>query len=267
MDIKHLIGATTRWVPFALRTVGYGTISVTLGPLTREHTASLWAMRRWCQSSARALGISVECSGLENVPREGAFVYCSNHQSIVDILILGSVLPGDFKWAAKRSVMRLPFIGWHLALAGHIPVDRGRGPQAAARVVERFLETLQKGKPILVFPEGTRTHDGQIKPFKSGSFRAAVQAKVPVIPVALEGTYEMMRRGSFDINNRERQTVYVRIGEPLFPRTRESEEESIRDLRDRTFAAIQKLHAPLRGEAPRPPSAAPTPYPDSQSSV
>src|SRR5690606_37865689 len=117
--------ATRQWVPFVARTVGFGTVSLTLGPLTRGHGASLWAMRRWCQSSARGLNISVLASGLENVPQGGPYVYCSNHQSLLDILVLGSVLPGDYKWAAKRELMKIPFLGWHLQLAGHVPVDRG----------------------------------------------------------------------------------------------------------------------------------------------
>ena len=107
MDLYSAWRATRQWVPFAARTVGFGTISLTLGPLTRDHGASLWAMRRWCQSSARGLNIAVHVSGLENVPSSGAFVYCANHQSLLDILVLGAVLPGDYKWAAKRELMKI----------------------------------------------------------------------------------------------------------------------------------------------------------------
>ncbi|MBK8940275.1 MAG: 1-acyl-sn-glycerol-3-phosphate acyltransferase [Polyangiaceae bacterium] len=93
--------------------------------------------------------------GLENVP-EGAFASATNHQSIVDIIVLGSVLTGDYKWAAKRSLLRVPFLGWHLALAGHVPVDRGAGPKVAAQVISRFVTVLKQGKPWWIFPEGTR---------------------------------------------------------------------------------------------------------------
>src|SRR4051812_7943418 len=130
MDLASAFRATRQWVPFGARTIGYGTISLTLGPFTRDHTASLWAMRNWCRSSARGLKIQVEVSGLENVP-PAPFVYCSNHQSLLDILVLGGALTGDFKWAAKRELMKIPFLGWHLRLAGHVPVDRGGGGRAA----------------------------------------------------------------------------------------------------------------------------------------
>src|SRR3954469_2036214 len=153
MDLAEALRATRQWVPFASRTIAYGTISLTLGPLTRDHRASLWAMREWCRSSALALGIHVTGDGLENVPK-GGFVYCSNHQSLLDVLVLGSVLTGDFKWAAKRSLMKIPFLGWHLQLAGHVPVDRQAGSRTAAQVISRFETVLKDGKPLLVFPEG-----------------------------------------------------------------------------------------------------------------
>src|SRR3954469_24124949 len=153
MDLAEALRATRQWVPFASKTIAYGTVSLTLGPLTRDRSASLWAMRQWCRSSALGLSIDVEVSGLELVP-EPPFIYCSNHQSILDILVLGSVLPGDFKWAAKRSLMKIPFLGWHLRLAGHVPVDRQAGSRTAAQVISRFETVLKDGKPLLVFPEG-----------------------------------------------------------------------------------------------------------------
>src|SRR5580700_7692615 len=173
MDLKSAIRATRQWVPFASRTVGYGTVSLLLGPLTRDRRASLWAMQQWCKKSARALNIEVRASGLDNAPA-GPFVYCSNHQSVLDILVLGSVLHGDYKWAAKRELMKIPFLGWHLRLAGHVPVDRHGGGRSAAEVIGRFEQVLRGGKPLLVFPEGTRSEDGIMKPFKNGGFYAAV---------------------------------------------------------------------------------------------
>src|SRR5262245_4731544 len=182
MDLHTAYLATRLWVPFSLRTAAFGTISLVLGPLTRDRRASLWAMRNWCRSSARGLDIEVVPSGLENVP-EPPFVYCSNHQSLLDILVLGSVLPHDYKWAAKSSLMKIPFLGWHLQLSGHVPVDRGRGSRTAAIVIERFEKVLKSGKPLLIFPEGTRSEDGLLRGFKNGGFYAAVRAGVPVVPV------------------------------------------------------------------------------------
>ena len=132
MDMRSMVRGTQQWIPFACRTIAYGTVSIVLGPLTEDRSASLWAMRHWCRSSARALRITPDVSGLQNVPR-APFVYCSNHESLLDILVLGAVLPGDFKWAAKRSLMNIPFLGWHLRVAGHVPVDRRAGARNVAK--------------------------------------------------------------------------------------------------------------------------------------
>jgi 1-acyl-sn-glycerol-3-phosphate acyltransferase len=259
MDLKSALRATRQWVPFASRTVGYGTVSLLLGPLTRDRRASLWAMQRWCRSSASALNIEVRVSGLPNVPgHDGgrshtpgvAFVYATNHQSVLDILVLGSVLPGDYKWAAKRELMKIPFLGWHLRLAGHVPVDRHGGARSAAEVIGRFEQVLRAGKPLLVFPEGTRSEDGIMKPFKNGGFYAAVRAGVPVVPVAIEGTHRLMKKGAIDSGDGRMRLVEVRVGAPLMPSAEGREAARVNDLRERTYAAVLELHRSIGGTPP-----------------
>lgn len=249
MGIETAWRAAKQWVPFTARTVAYGTVSLTLGPLTRDRSASLWAMRRWCRSSARALSIDVVAEGVENVPR-GAFVYASNHQSILDILVLGAALPGDFKWAAKRSMMAVPFLGWHLKLAGHVPVDRRSGARAAAQVIARFEDVLRAGKPLLVFPEGTRSEDGLVRSFKNGGFYAACRADVPIVPVALEGTHRLMKRGAIDTGDGRQRVVRVRVGAPIHPLRGAREAERVADLRDRSRAAVLDLFGSIGGVVP-----------------
>lgn len=231
-----------QWVPFGLRTVGWSTISLTGGPFTGGRV-STWCAKKWSASSAKGLKIYIEASGEENVP-EGGFVYASNHESLVDILVLGAALPGDFKWAAKRSVMNVPFLGWHLRLAGHVPVDRNKGKDAALAVMEAFESVLRNEKPLLVFPEGTRTADGKIKAFKEGAFRAAVLAGKPVVPVAINGTFSLMSRDAVDTGtseSREDRVVTVQIGLPLYPNTELDDEASVADLRDRTRSEVVRM--------------------------
>jgi 1-acyl-sn-glycerol-3-phosphate acyltransferase len=260
MDLRSALRATRQWVPFAARTMAYGTVSLTLGPLTRDRSASLWAMRRWCQTSARALWIDVEASGVENVP-SSPFVYCANHQSLLDILVLGAVLPGDFKWAAKRSLMKIPFLGWHLRLAGHVPVDRQAGSRTAAQVIGRFETVLKEGKPLLVFPEGTRSEDGIVRPFKNGGFYAAIRAGVPVVPVALDGTHQLMKKGALDAGDGTMRQVRIRIGKPLFAKTEGRESARVNELRERTHAAVLDLHRAVGGFVPAPADIPPLPTP------
>jgi 1-acyl-sn-glycerol-3-phosphate acyltransferase len=247
MTPREVARAIRNWTPFIARTVGYGTVSLAFGPLTRDRRASLAAMRAWCKSTTRGLNIEVTATGLENVPATSAFVYCSNHQSLIDILVLGSVLPGDYKWAAKRSLMRIPFLGWHLRLAGHVAIDRGRGADAAAQAIARFEEVLRRGKPLLVFPEGTRSEDGIIRSFKVGGFAAAVRAGVPIVPIALEGTHGLMRKGAFDVGHGTIRHVTVAVGAAIAARPEGSEKERIDELRERTRAAILALHRSIGG--------------------
>jgi 1-acyl-sn-glycerol-3-phosphate acyltransferase len=256
LDLRSAWRAARQWVPFAARTMAYGTISLTLGPLTRERKASLWAMRSWCRASARGLNISVEASGLELAPPP-PFVYCSNHQSLLDVLVLGSVLPYDYKWAAKRSLMKIPFLGWHLQLAGHVPVDRAAGSRSAAEVIAKFEQVLRQGKPLLVFPEGTRSEDGIVRPFKNGGFYAAVRAGAPVVPVALDGAHHLMRKGAIDTGDGSMRIVRVKVGSPIYPRKEGREGALVADLRDRTYEAVLDLHQSIGGTPPPPDLRAP----------
>ena len=244
--LADAIRAVRQWGPFIVRTAGYGTISLVAGPLTREHSASMWAMRQWCQKSAKALEIDIDASGMENVPKDTSYVYCSNHQSMLDILVLGAVLPGDYKWAAKRELMRVPFLGWHLKLSGHVPVDRGKGPKTVAKVIKQFQQVLEEGKPLLIFPEGTRAADGVLKPFKTGGFVAAVRANKPVVPVMIDGTWQFMDNGSLGAMRH----VKVRVGAPIMPKTQGRESARAEDLRARAYASVAELLKSIGGRVP-----------------
>ena len=247
-SLRHALRLLRHWVPFTARTVFYGSISLLLGPLTPERRASHWAQQAWSRSGLRFLSISVDVQGLDNVPA-GGYAYACNHQSLLDTLVLGATLPADFKWTVKSSLMMIPFLGWHLWLAGHVRVERDGDKRAAAATIRRFVKVLDEGKPLLVFPEGTRSKDGRVKPFRMGLFYAAVSAGVPVVPVALHGTGTAMAKGAPDIGRRETRRVYLRIGTPLAPMPEGSRAERASDLRDRTRAAVVDMHRALASTA------------------
>jgi 1-acyl-sn-glycerol-3-phosphate acyltransferase len=123
-----------------------------------------------------------------------AYVVVSNHESNADPFLL-SWLPWDMRWVAKQELFRVPFAGWAIALAGDIPLRRGK----AESVREMFTEcrrTLDAGLSVMMFPEGTRSRDGHLLPFKDGAFDLAIQAGVPILPLALTGTHDCMPKGS-----------------------------------------------------------------------
>lgn len=128
----------------------------------------------------------LQVQGRERLPWNGPGIIVCNHESSGDILVVFG-LYRPFKWVAKAAVFRAPFLGWNMSYNGYIPIVRG-DPNSRARMNTRCIEYLERGVPILMFPEGTRSKDGQIQPFKDGAFRLAIQAQCPVYPVVLTGT-------------------------------------------------------------------------------
>ena len=218
-----------------------------VGPLTQRCRVSTWCGQAVepvvCQ---RACRIYIEADRRRRTFPTAASCTRATTKASIDILVLGAALPGDFKWAAKRSVMNVPFLGWHLRLAGHVPVDRNQGKDAATAVTDAFEGVLRDDKPLLVFPEGTRTEDGNLRPFKNGAFQAAVLTGKPVVPVAIRGTFTLMSRDEVDIGGskaREDRLVTVQIGKPIYPSTELEEPEAVADLRDRTRATVVEMLA------------------------
>lgn len=123
-------------------------------------------------------------------PGKDTYVVVSNHQSMLDIFLI-SHMPREMKWIAKESLFKIPWVGWMLRFSGDIPVKRG-DPQSAQKVMARARWYLDHGMHVMIFPEGTRTRSGKLLPFKSGAFRLAIEAGVPVLPLAVSGTAEGM---------------------------------------------------------------------------
>lgn len=229
-----------QWIPFGIRTLYYGGVSLTLGPLTPEHGASTWAMKAWAKSALAGLKIEVDVRGEDRVP-SGGLVYACNHQSLVDILVLAAVLPGDFKWVAKKSLMKVPVLGWHLTLSGHVGVDRSGDRRAAVDSIAKFVDVVKAGKPLLIFPEGTRSADGRLKPFKNGAFHAALRGDVPLVPVMIDGTFALMSRDAASLDDSKAQPVRVRLGDPIYPRDLPEGAERVKVLNQRAFQAVRAM--------------------------
>ena len=131
-------------------------------------------------------------SGQPPAVRRRPHVVVSNHESFADIMLL-SMLPWEMKWLAKAELFRIPVVGWMMAMAGDVPIKRGFGP-SAVEAMRTCRERLAIGMSIMVFPEGTRSPRGDLLPFKDGAFRLAVEAGVPVLPLAVYGTRTALRK-------------------------------------------------------------------------
>lgn len=167
----------------------------------------------------------------------GPYVFVSNHQSMVDILAVFATNL-DFLWVSKIENFYAPFLGWNMALNGYIPLKRGYLP-SIMRMVRMCHKKISAGHSLFVFPEGTRSPDGEIKKFYRGAFLIAARNKVPVVPLVLEGTNYVLPKHSFRINP---QRVLVRILDPVDPAEFDYDHRRLHDaVRDRMVAEQQRL--------------------------
>jgi 1-acyl-sn-glycerol-3-phosphate acyltransferase len=154
------------------------------------------------------LGIKVDVVGKEKIDREKAYIYMANHLSFIDGPLFFWLIPQKIRILLKKEAFRYPVIGLAMRFAGFVPVDR-RGFMSGKKSIDRAAESIRaKGYSFLIFPEGTRSRDGQIQPFRRGAFFLAVKSQVPVIPVSISGSYELMPKGSFSTKKGRIKVVF-----------------------------------------------------------
>lgn len=195
-----------------LSTILCGCVSIVVSLFDSRGDATLNVARFWARSLLLFVGVRVEVEGLEKLDRHGRYVLCGNHLSYMDTPVVLTHIPVQFRFLAKRGLFQIPFLGTHLAQAGHIPVPRD-DPRAAVKTMIHAAEILHnRAISLLIFPEGGRSEDGQLQPFKEGAAYIAIQAQVPLVPIALNGTREIMPMGSAVFR---RGRVRLRIGDPI----------------------------------------------------
>jgi 1-acyl-sn-glycerol-3-phosphate acyltransferase len=173
-------------------------------------------------------------TGKEKVPRKGAFIFCSNHQSAGDIaVIMSTYLP--FKWVSKHTNFRLPFLGWAMSLNAYVKVVRG-STASAKKMIDACKAYLARGVSVMMFPEGTRTLDGWMLPFKMGSFTLSMETGAPIVPIVLDNTLEALPKSAI-LAQKQVLDVRVKIGEPIDPK----DYPNARALLNATRAAMEKM--------------------------
>ena len=157
------------------------------------------------------IGAKVQVEGLEKIDTSKPQVYVVNHLSALDIPVLYLYLPFQFRILAKKELFRYPFMGWHLRRSGQIPVVL-ENPKASVRSLNLAVAAIRNGNSLVIFPEGGRSPDGQLQAFMGGAFYAAMKAQVDVVPIALVGTYEMLKMNTWHIKP---GPVHMLVGEPI----------------------------------------------------
>jgi 1-acyl-sn-glycerol-3-phosphate acyltransferase len=190
----------------------------------------------------RTAAIDVHTEGLANVP-EGVCVFASNHCSNLDPVALTPQIPKRVALLAKKEVFRIPILSKAITLAGLIPVDRGN-KETASESVDAAVTSLRNGLSFCVYPEGTRSRDGRLLPFKRGTFLMAIRAGVPVVPVSLAGTQNLLRKGDWRLYPGE---VTVKFGKPVDAAkySLEQRQELLDAVHDAVAAGLPDVQKPL----------------------
>jgi 1-acyl-sn-glycerol-3-phosphate acyltransferase len=165
----------------------------------------------WAKVALWICGVKVNVRGLENVDSEIPRVYVTNHQSYFDIFALFACLPVSFRFVLKQELMRIPIFGFAMKSAGHVALDR-TDHRKAVKSMNEAAEKMKRGASMLIFPEGTRSEDGRLQPFKNGGFRLALKAGFDVVPVTIINSRHIVPKGSLRIN---KGTFGLNIGTPI----------------------------------------------------
>jgi 1-acyl-sn-glycerol-3-phosphate acyltransferase len=168
--------------------------------------------RRWAKAIVRAAGVRVVMEGLENLGRDRAQILVANHQSWFDVLVLAGHLPVEYRFVAKKELTRIPFFGPAWQACGHVAIDRQDRASAIESLEEAGRKVQTEGSTMIIFPEGTRSRDGALQPFKRGAFALAIRSGLPIVPTAILGSGAVMPKGSFRVRS---GTIRVRFGDPI----------------------------------------------------
>jgi len=165
--------------------------------------------RVWVRCILATFRVRIDVAGLENVPTHAPVILMSNHQSLADIAAIVTTLPRSVSWrfVAKKELVRVPIFGQALVASGHIIIDRGNREKAVASL-HRAAERIRAGTSVIVFPEGTRSPGGELRPFKSGPFHLAIEAQVPIIPVTVSGSNHITPKGQLQVHAGRVKIVY-----------------------------------------------------------
>jgi 1-acyl-sn-glycerol-3-phosphate acyltransferase len=227
------------WPVIVLATVAFGVPAILAALVPPRGDWFLRFARGWARTVLAVAGVRVRVLHRERLDRDRSFVIVANHESFCDILVLLANLPMQVRFLAKRSVFRVPVLGWSIAAAGFVPVDR-EDRSRGTETVDAALRRLSGGRSVVVFPEETRTRNGELLPFKRGAAHLALRSGLPILPVGLAGTFRVLKRGSLLITP---GTVAMSVGEPI-----EVAGHTLKDREAITRTTRQEVAA-LRAEA------------------
>lgn len=173
-------------------TIVLGSLSLASSLFDRRDRFAHWCARAWSRLILLTTGVHVDVRSRVPLDARASYIFASNHQSIYDIPIIFASMPRQLRIVAKASLGRFPFLGWHLKWTGHLLVDRERPGPA---ILKKMAHLVHDGASLIVFPEGTRSVDGQVATFKGGLFLLAIESGLPIVPVSVAHSRHVMSKG------------------------------------------------------------------------
>ena len=202
--------------------------------------------RVWGRLLCFIANIRVRVEGKEHLDPAQTYIFVGNHASQADIWSFQGYIPHDFRWIAKKELFAIPIFGAAMRAVDYIPIDRSRGREAM-KSLNNAAARIASGSSVLIFPEGTRSEDGHLQPFKSGAILLAIKAGVPVVPVGFNGTHQVLPKGSLLARGGK---VVLRIGKPMATKDFKAgdKKELTLTLQDQVAALLDECHQPLKME-------------------
>jgi 1-acyl-sn-glycerol-3-phosphate acyltransferase len=194
-----------------LYTLVLGLLALPGGLFDRGGRRLHWFSRAWSWLIMKTILSPVKVTGLDKVDTSKPHVYAVNHASAMDIPVLYVYLPFQFRIVFKKELLAYPVVGWQLKRSGQVCIDQQK-PTNSIAAIRSAVKSLKAGMPLVIYPEGGRTPDGEIKPFLPGAFFLAIKAQVDIVPVALVGTYELLPMDTYHIKCRP---LEMRVGKPI----------------------------------------------------
>jgi 1-acyl-sn-glycerol-3-phosphate acyltransferase len=200
------------------------------------------AARCWAPGLLRGAGARLQVEGLERVDWSQPLVLVANHQSIIDACVLFRAVPTPLRFVLKQEMTRVPFVGWYARRMGMVFVERGSARSSPQRLRDA-VQLVRSGAQLCAFPEGTRSRDGSVGPFKGGVLQVAIAAGVPVVPVAISGSGAVLPAAGFQVRP---GVIRVRFGTPIATRDLRNEDRNAlaRRARDAVIDLLHPPHAP-----------------------
>ena len=206
-----MIRALLSTISFVAATIVGSLLAVVFGAIDKTGDGVFWLARLWSRVLLGVPGVKLELTMRTPLDPKRPYVFMANHASMIDIWAVFILIPKSFRFIAKKQLSYIPLFGWAMGAGRFIFIDR-QNPVAAHRSIQEAARRIRNGQSVVIFPEGTRTRDGTLRPFKKGGFHLAIDSGVDIVPIAIRGSRALMPPGSPLIRAGR---VSVEVGAPI----------------------------------------------------